>query len=359
MPDYIAMKLTGKAVIDPSNAGINQLMSLEKKDWEDEILDYLGITRRQLPKIADSGAVIGTLCPAAARELGLPQDALVAAGGHDQYCAALGAGAVENGDILVASGTAWVVTAISEKPRFDNPARPNQSLHTVPGKWGALLSLESGGICLEWLRKSLNTLRAGAPLSLKEIDAGAAQCPAGANGALFYPYITPATYPPEAAGCPSTLLGLTITQDGFAVARAVMEGVVYQVLWMPEAFRRPACGRTDVDRRRGQKRPLDSDTGGCCSACRCWCRESPTPPVSARPSWQGSARACSAMPARAAAQRDPKHARFTPMNRTGRCMKRATAASKAPCGRCRPVTANKRPVYENLSNERVMSHGIV
>ena len=63
VPDYIAMKLTGKAVIDPSNAGINQLMSLEKKDWEDEILDYLGITRRQLPKIADSGAVIGTALP--------------------------------------------------------------------------------------------------------------------------------------------------------------------------------------------------------------------------------------------------------------------------------------------------------
>ena len=31
VPDYIAMKLTGKAVIDPSNAGINQLMSLEKR----------------------------------------------------------------------------------------------------------------------------------------------------------------------------------------------------------------------------------------------------------------------------------------------------------------------------------------
>lgn len=243
VPDYIAMKLTGKAVIDPSNAGINQLMSLERKDWEDEILDYLGITRRRLPKIADSGAVIGTLQPSAAQALGLPEDVLVAAGGHDQYCAALGAGAVDGGDILVASGTAWVVTAISEEPRFDNPAHPNQSLHTVPGKWGALLSLESGGVCLEWLRKKLSALRAGAPLSLKEIDEGAAQCPAGSNGALFYPYITPATYPPEAEGCPSTLLGLTITQDGFAVARAVMEGVVYQVLWMLEAFgERPEGG---------------------------------------------------------------------------------------------------------------------
>ena len=152
-------------------------------------LDYLGITRRQLPKIADSGAVIGTLCPAAAQELGLPQDA-GSGRGHDQYCAALGAGAVEKRRYPCRQRHSLGGDGHLGGTALRQSARPNQSLHTVPGKWGALLSLESGGVCLEWLRKSLNTLRTGAPLSLKEIDAGAAQSCWGKRSAILPLYYT-------------------------------------------------------------------------------------------------------------------------------------------------------------------------
>ena len=246
-----------------------------------------------------------------------------------------------------------------EKPRFDNPARPNQSLHTVPGKWGALLSLESGGICLEWLRKA-STPPAGGRAAFAEGDRrGRGPMPGRGKRRVVLPLHYTGDLPAGGGRLPSTLLGLTITQGRLCRGARRHGGRCLPGALDAGGVRRPACGRTDVDRRRGQKRPLDSDTGGCCRRAGAGAKESPTPPVSARPSWRGSARACSAMPARAAAQWHPKHARFTPMNRTGRCMKRATAASKAPCGRCRPVTANKRPVYENLSNERVMSHGIV
>ena len=46
-----------------------------------------------------------------------------------------------------------LVTAIGDEPAFETGLA--QSIAAVPGKWGSLLSLSSGGVCLEWWRRNL------------------------------------------------------------------------------------------------------------------------------------------------------------------------------------------------------------
>lgn len=134
VPDYISAKMTGIPAVDLSDAGINQLTDIRKGAYDEELLRFAGIREEKLPQIVHSGEVIGTLTEAAAAELGLTTEVVLVAGAHDQYAVALGAGAVKTGDILIGSGTCWVVTAIGDKPDFDSGL--SQSVAAVPGKWG-------------------------------------------------------------------------------------------------------------------------------------------------------------------------------------------------------------------------------
>lgn len=233
VPDYVSLKMTGIPAVDMSDAGINQLVDIRKGDYDDEILKFAGITREKLPKLARSGEVIGHLTEAAAQELGLSTDAVLVAGAHDQYAVALGAGATKGGDILIGSGTAWVVTAIGDEPAFETGLA--QSIAAVPGKWGSLRSMGSGGVCLEWLRKNLTVDADGSLLPYDIINEDVAKRKAAEDGLFFYPFTGASTASKRFRK--ASFVGLDLSHDRFHMARAIMEGVAFQVIWMMESFK--------------------------------------------------------------------------------------------------------------------------
>ena len=53
--DYINLKLTGKAVIDPTNAAIRQLYNVNTGDWDKRVLNAIGINTDVLPQIQKTG----------------------------------------------------------------------------------------------------------------------------------------------------------------------------------------------------------------------------------------------------------------------------------------------------------------
>lgn len=252
VPDYISMKMTGIAAVDLSDLGINQLGDVRKGCYDPQLLAFAGITERKLPKILRSGEVIGKLTEQAAAELGLTTDTVLVAGAHDQYAVALGAGAVNAGDILIGSGTCWVVTAIGSEPSFDTGL--SQSVAAVPGKWGSLRSLSSGGVCLEWWRRNLTAAPDGSQLDFDTINREAAQRKAAEDGLFFIPF---SGYAPQGGSFrKATFLGLDLSQDRFHMARAILEGVVFQVLLMMESFRTKPSEEGIILTGGGSKSPL-------------------------------------------------------------------------------------------------------
>lgn len=232
VPDYLSMRMTGIAAVDLSNAGINQLADIRKGCYDACILRFCGITERQLPKLVHSGDVIGHLTPQAAAELGLSTQTVLVAGAHDQYAVALGAGLCKEGDMLIGTGTCWVVTAIAGTPDFRSGL--SQSVSAVPGKWGFLWSLPSGGVCMEWLRSSLAGGENGNSLSYEAINAEAANRRAAENGLFFYPFSGRAAH--NQSFTRASFIGLDLSHDRFDLARAIMEGVAFQIVWMMETF---------------------------------------------------------------------------------------------------------------------------
>ena len=134
---------------NPSNAAGMQLMDVSTGTWSDELCRFAGIDPGQLSPIRESVTAAGELTVEAAAALALDAGTPVVMGGHDQACAALGLGVVEPGDLFMSTGTARVLTVITDWA--DVAALPpslNLSPHVVPGCWTASENLGGLGAML-------------------------------------------------------------------------------------------------------------------------------------------------------------------------------------------------------------------
>ena len=59
VPDYLALRMTGNVAVDISNAGICRFVDIEKGTYNQEILDYAGVTQDMMPSVLPSAAPIG------------------------------------------------------------------------------------------------------------------------------------------------------------------------------------------------------------------------------------------------------------------------------------------------------------
>ncbi len=225
-PSYVSLKMTGRAAVDISNAGIEQLVDIRRRSYDKELLSFAGVDESRLAELVYSGKVIGNLTREAAEELGLSEETLLVAGAHDQYAVSLGAGSVRAGDILIGSGTCWVVTASGSEADFASGFA--QSVSAVPGLWGTLRSLSSGGVCLEWLRGICSGD------DYETINREVEGVRAAEDGLFFYPF--DGIYG-EGIFKKGSFVGMDLSHNRYHLARAVMEGVVFQILWMMEDFK--------------------------------------------------------------------------------------------------------------------------
>ena len=232
VPSYVSLRMTGRAAVDFSNAGIEELVDIRKRRYDGRLLEFAGIREEQLAELVPSGEVIGNLTKAAAEELGLSESCVLISGAHDQYAVALGAGSVSAGGILIGSGTCWVVTASGNEADFDSGL--SQSVAAVSGLWGTLRSLSSGGVCLEWLRNGIAVGADEKSIDYATFNREVENIRAAEDGLFFYPF--KGTYG-EGVFNKGAFVGMDLSHNRYHLARAVMEGVVFQILWMMEPFK--------------------------------------------------------------------------------------------------------------------------
>ncbi|MDD6094782.1 MAG: FGGY family carbohydrate kinase [Clostridia bacterium] len=218
--EYLNIKLCGRCAIDPTNAAMRQMFNLETCDWDREILSAVGIGREKLPEILPIGAPVGTLTPEAANALGLPEAVTVYNGAHDQYCAAIGCGAVNSGDMLLATGTTWVVLGVTDGLLYtENHICPG--IHPVSGKYGALASLVSAGSALNWYKSIIDG-------DFKVMDAEAEKRRESAKNLFALPYLCGAGFPHNRPDMRGAMFGLDVGHDKYHIALAMMEGVAFE-----------------------------------------------------------------------------------------------------------------------------------
>lgn len=218
--EYMNFKLCGEYITDPTNAAIRQLYNIKTAKWDEEILSVLGIDESRLPKVVSIGSEVGNLTKNAARELGLSESVKVYCGAHDQYCAALGCGAVNTGDMLLATGTTWVVLGVTKSLLY-TPSHISPGIHPVSGAYGAMASLVSAGSSMKWYKNLIDG-------DFKLIDNEAEKRMSSAAELYFFPYLAGAGFPHNRPDLHGSIMGLEIRHDKYDIALALMEGVAFE-----------------------------------------------------------------------------------------------------------------------------------
>lgn len=227
LSDWLAYRLTGVAAAERSHAGETLLLDLHTRAWADDLITDLGLPRALCLPLQDAGARLGTLTPAAAEALGLPEGLPVAVGGADTQSALLGTGALAPGQLAAIAGTTAPVQLVTERPLTDAQRRLWTGLHVLPDRWVLESNAGSMGSALDWVARLLCP-DAPNPAAALAAAAGAAEPGAGGLSSTIGASLFNAgqlSLPVETLAFSHELLaGL---EPRPAVARAVLEGLAY------------------------------------------------------------------------------------------------------------------------------------
>lgn len=245
--DFLALRLTGQLVTNPSNGGGMQLVDIQSGQWSEAICQLLGITPAQLSPIQPSGSIIGPLLPDVCQATGLTEGTLLVNGGHDQGCTALGLGIQAPGKMLLACGTAWVFTAVRDLLAMGEvPGAMDWNFQVGNGRYTISQSLGGLGAVMEWwLNQAYRGLGA---------ENGRQQMYATLNQELADTtpdpqlYFLPITGGHQDKGDQQRghLHGLQLGHSRAHIARAIMESAAFELRWLLEPLQQAGMPTTQL-----------------------------------------------------------------------------------------------------------------
>lgn len=221
---WLFLRLTNVLAADMSDAS-NPFCDVRRRQYSDELLSMYGVTdfSHLLPPLHDNGSPMAGLLPQVADLLGVAAGTSVVMAPYDIVSTAHGAGSIEAGQACVILGTTICAEVLSDHFAMQGSGttialpEPGHFLHAMP----TLTGCEA----LSWATSALNLA------SIEDLESYATKAPAGADGLLFLPYLSPAGerspfLHPHARGSWALL---SLTHNSTHMARSVYEGLSYVV----------------------------------------------------------------------------------------------------------------------------------
>jgi len=240
---YIVYKLTGKFTSDYSQGYGLHFYDIRKREWNKEIAASFGISLDIMPELCPPAMVVGAVTKEAAAATGLREGTPVVAGGLDAACSTLGAGVYEPGHAQAQGGTAGGMSLCLDEC-ITHP-KLIMGNHVVEDRWLLQGGTVGGGGVLHWLKENVlsdaksdanrnakrdTTSSTSRDITYDEINALAAQSPAGAGGLIFLPYMAGERSPIWNSNAKGVYFGLDYSKGRGDIIRATMEGVAFSLL---------------------------------------------------------------------------------------------------------------------------------
>ncbi len=241
---WLVWKLTGGKVhvTDVTNASRTMMFNIHTLDWDDDLLNLLGVPRSMLPEVRSCSEVYGRT------DTGVfSLDVPIAGIAGDQQSSLFGQMCTSKGDVKNTYGTGcFLLMNTGEEAVLSK----NNLLTTIAWKIGDKVnyalegSIFVGGSVIQWLRDGLKLIENSAQseaLALSVEDNG---------GVYFVPALTGLGAPywdPYAKG---TITGITRGTTSAHIVRAALEGIAFQTMDIVEAMRSDAgvsLGELKVD----------------------------------------------------------------------------------------------------------------
>ena len=214
---WLLWRLSGRTVhaTDATNASRTLIYDIHRGDWDDELLQILGIPRSMLPEVKDSSGIFGE------SQEGIP----IAGIAGDQQAALFGQGCFSPGTAKNTYGTGCFMLMNTGEEAV---ASTNNLLTTVAWQIGGKTeyalegSVFMGGAVVKWLRDDLQMIR-----TAEECEQVAASV-ADSGGLYFVPAFTGLGAPhwdPYARGA---VFGITRGTKRAHLCRAALESIAFQ-----------------------------------------------------------------------------------------------------------------------------------
>jgi len=239
--DYMNLRLTGRYV-----ATVDSILTswvTDNRDpanihYDENLIKILGIDREKLPEIVACTAVLGTLLPEVAEELGLEKDVKVVAGSIDNTAAAIGAGTVEDYSVHLYVGTSsWMAAHVPYK-KTDITSSLASVPCAIPDRYLLTALQATAGGNLTFLRDKILyhqdelLQEAQVPDIFKVLDQIAERVPAGSNGIIYTPWIWGERAPVDDPYLRAGLFNMSLNNNREDIIRAFLEGVALNTRWM-------------------------------------------------------------------------------------------------------------------------------
>ena len=218
LKDYIVYCLTGEKVADMSIATFSFYFDIYNKCYWKEMLEAIGVSESQLPRLVEPCTVAGTLTDDVAEQMGLTTETKVNVGTLDHFAGMIGTGNIEKGGITLSTGTVMALATMSSAREGKNTGI---AMHYgfIPDTYVMLPVVESGGVSLEWFKRSC--------MSCDYDEMNSTLAKRGGNELLFLPYLVGTGAPEFDADANGVFWGLRQEHDAIDMAGAVMEGVSF------------------------------------------------------------------------------------------------------------------------------------
>jgi glycerol kinase len=227
MDAWLIWKLTGRHVTDVTNASRTMLMNLKTLDWDDDLLDAIGVPRAMLPEIRPSSEVY-------AKAVGVLEGVPVAAALGDQQAALFGQTCFAPGEGKCTYGTGSFLL-VNTGPKIVQSL--NGLLTTLGYQIGGekpVYALEGSiavtGALVQWVRDNLDLISAASEIEAlaRSVDDNGGCYFVPAFSGLFAPY-----WRSDARGA---IVGLTGYITKGHIARAVLEATAWQTREVVDAM---------------------------------------------------------------------------------------------------------------------------
>lgn len=223
---FLTGRLTGTPLATFTSADPFGIFDIRRMDWSDAILESLGLTRAQLPRVVRPGTLAGRVHAAAAEATGLRPGTPVFAAGGDGQCAGLGTNAVEEGVVYLNLGTAIVSGVFSPQPAV---GRYWRTMTSPTGEGYFLESIQkAGAFFINWV---VDTFAGGRddPAVFERLETEAAKLPVGADGLTMTPHILGVMNPHWDSRARGAMAGLSASHGRAHVYRAALEALTAEI----------------------------------------------------------------------------------------------------------------------------------
>ena len=218
--EYLGYVLTGIRAVDYASASRTGVFDVKNKTFSKRACDLLGIDVELFGNPVKSGSIIA---PVTIEGL---EKVMLVAGGHDQICASIGAGAVESGACSDGMGTVECITAVYDTP-FSDRVMATSGYPNVPfaldGLYASYLLNYSCGSSVEWWRE-VSGYKVAKDFFLLEDEF--TRTP---TGILALPYFAGAATPYQNIDARGALIGLTLNDGAKQIYQAILEGLCYEM----------------------------------------------------------------------------------------------------------------------------------